>query len=88
MAASTQRIGNYHKSKFPENFECNKNKTQNMPSLRIATSISSFIHAGLRALIRICTDLLKKAGDYAAELRKLENTPINETSQENIGEPV
>lgn len=40
--------------------------------------------AGLRALIRLCTDLgLKEASDYSAELRKLESHPQNETNQEN-----
>lgn len=38
---------------------------------------------GLRALIRLCTDLgLKEAGDYASDLRKLEHSQ-NETIQEN-----
>ena len=36
---------------------------------------------GLRALIRLCTDLgLKEASDYAAELRKMEHA---QTDQEN-----
>ena len=46
--------------------------------------IKSLLFVGLRALIRLCTDLgLKEAGDYASDLRKLEHSQSEASSQEN-----
>lgn len=50
--------------------------------LFLFVSLRKLLLVGLRALIRLCTDLgLKEASDYASELRKLEHVQ-SEMNQE------
>lgn len=59
----------------------NKNAARKRYS-KLPHQIAVFV--GLRALIRLCTDLgLKEAGDYASDLRKLEHSQSEASSQEN-----